>query len=426
LLRLIDRLYALDLPLVGGRERRGRCTGLILWGRQGREATAAGGRLQGSKRGGAGSREGLHPQYLIAVGVWEHIGSGRKVGRSPRVSTLRVGEDQPLHARHQARIRVNWRRHGIHIHLVGSGGLDDEPAAAGGDPGLSAGEERGTSGRCSPAVCHNEGDGSGGVCDGLHSRVPHRRPVAVARLRTQGIITAVRTAVSAPNWIRAGERLPPAASAVGELDHKRLGRAGQGATVEQRDDLITLLATLHPCEADSSTLLVCVSQDPGGHDLTVGGEHGLEVVLLDGVGQVGDVEVGRVLLGLPRHLCLVTLVLEFVDGVLGAAGGLEVHEAIPLASVRSFVQDSLSGTYRAELLTEQDKILVRGVRSESPDVEVGPGEEVPGPGGRGGHGVHDGRAGIPPPGSSRHHGLTHHSESMPPTPGPRGHRHNGC
>lgn len=84
--------------------------------------------------------------------------------------------------------KLTWRRHGIHIHLVGSGRLDDEPAAAGWNPGLAAGEQGGTSGRCGPAVGHDEGKGSRGVCDGLHARVPDRRPVAVARLRAQGII----------------------------------------------------------------------------------------------------------------------------------------------------------------------------------------------------------------------------------------------
>jgi len=353
LLRLIDLLVALDLPLVRGWEGRGRGTGMILWGRQGWE-TATGGRLQGSKRGGTGSREGLHPEYLIAVRVWEHVSSGRKVGRSPRVPPLRVGENQPLHVRHQASVRVNWRRHGIHIHLVGSGRLDDEPAAAGWNPGLAAGEQGGTSGRCGPAVGHDEGKGSRGVCDGLHARVPDRRPVAVARLRAQGIITAVCAAVSAPDWIRTRERLPPATPTVSELNDERLGRAGQGATVEQRDDLITLFTTLHPCEPDTSTLLVCISKDSGGHNLAVRREHGLEVVLLDGVGQVRDVQVGRILLGLSRHLCLVTLVLQLVDGGQGAAGGFEVHEAVPLAPICSLVQDSLGGTYRTKLLTQHD------------------------------------------------------------------------
>ena len=57
--------------------------------------------------------------------------------------------------------------------------------------------------------------------------------------------TAVCAPVTAPDRVGAGEGLPPAAATVGKLDHQRLGRAGQRATVEQRDDLVTLLPTFH-------------------------------------------------------------------------------------------------------------------------------------------------------------------------------------
>ena len=50
-----------------------------------------------------------------------------------------------------------------------------------------------------------------------------------------------------------------------------------------------------------------------------------------------------------RRVCyLVTLVLQLVDGGQGAAGGFEVHEAVPLAPICSLVQDSLGGTYRTK------------------------------------------------------------------------------
>ena len=68
-----------------------------------------------------------------------------------------------------------------------------------------------------------------------------------------------------------------------------------------------------PGETDTSALLVCISENPGRNDLAVRVEHRLQVVLLDGVGQVSYVQVGRILLRLTGHLRLMNNVYRVLS-----------------------------------------------------------------------------------------------------------------
>ena len=57
--------------------------------------------------------------------------------------------------------------------------------------------------------------------------------------------------------------------------------------------------------------------------------------------QIGNVEIGRILLRLSRHLSLNTLGLQLVDSRQRAVGRLEVHKTVTLAPVSCLVQNGL-------------------------------------------------------------------------------------
>ena len=85
-------------------------------------------------------------------------------------------------------------------------------------------------------------------------------------------------------------------ASVGEFDQERLGRPRQQLPVEYANDLVALLPRLHPGETDASALAASVAQDPGRDDSPVFVEHVVKVLLGDVGRQVGQVQIGRILL----------------------------------------------------------------------------------------------------------------------------------
>ena len=67
-------------------------------------------------------------------------------------------------------------------------------------------------------------------------------------------------------------------------------------SVESVYDGVARLLSVHPREADSSTGAVRIAQDPRGNDFSVRREHHFQVHLAQVRRQVGDVQVGRILL----------------------------------------------------------------------------------------------------------------------------------
>ena len=76
---------------------------------------------------------------------------------------------------------------------------------------------------------------------------------------------------------------------------------GQHLVVECVDNGFTLVSRLHPGEADTATEAVGFTQNSGGDDGAVVLEHVLQVLLGEVHGQVGNVQVGGVLLLLLQH-----------------------------------------------------------------------------------------------------------------------------
>ncbi len=85
-------------------------------------------------------------------------------------------------------------------------------------------------------------------------------------------------------------------AAVGEFDEQRLCRAGQQFAVEYADNFVAFLPGLHSGEADTSALASAVTQHPSRDDSSVLVKHVVQVLFGNVGRQVGQVEIGRVLL----------------------------------------------------------------------------------------------------------------------------------
>ncbi len=85
-------------------------------------------------------------------------------------------------------------------------------------------------------------------------------------------------------------------AAVGEFDEERLGRSRQQFPVEDADDLVALFPRLHAGEADAPALAASVAQHPGRDDSAVLVEHVVQVLFGDVGRQVGQVQIGWILL----------------------------------------------------------------------------------------------------------------------------------
>ena len=76
----------------------------------------------------------------------------------------------------------------------------------------------------------------------------------------------------------------------------RDGRTVEEFAIERVYDGITRLLGIHACETDSSTGALRIAQYPRGNDFSVRREHRFQVYFAHVRRQVGDVEIGRVLL----------------------------------------------------------------------------------------------------------------------------------
>lgn len=102
--------------------------------------------------------------------------------------------------------------------------------------------------------------------------------------------------VVVPHHLLVPEVLFLLVARVSKLDEQRLRAGRQHLLVERVDDLLAHLAGLHATEADATRLPAVVAQYTRAHHRTERSCHVLKVRLIDVVWQIGNIQVGRVLL----------------------------------------------------------------------------------------------------------------------------------
>lgn len=151
-----------------------------------------------------------------------------------------------------------------------------------------------------------------------------------------------------------------------------------GLAMVALDDLLADITGLETSETNATAVAHAVAKDLAGQDLE-GVENGDQLSLGDGLGQVGDVQIGRtvVALGLETSIealaCKANLVaqeVEALDALLGVTDILELGKAESLASASGGVNDGLALLNLTETRSILQQQLIIGGRVQTADVDV--------------------------------------------------------